>query len=118
MNNVGTMIGVNGGPMPESPVTGSTTLNIGGPNGRLTNVNSGAVDGVWYDKDEPVKPRVYHKYYKGCKNKDDKEPENPDTEDNTGSNTEQEPIEPPIFSGTVEEEIPLNGGIIVDSEED
>ena len=116
MNNVGTMIGVNGGPVPESPVTGNATLNIGGPNGQLTKVDNGAVDGIWYDKKEPVKPRVYHKYFKGCKYKDEgDEPENPDTEDNTGSNTGQEPTNPPEESE--DEELPLDGGVIIDSEE-
>lgn len=123
MNNIGTMIGVNGGPVPEDTSTSNSTntLNMG-PNGYLNKVNSGN-GGKWYPEKEEVIPRVYHKYYKGCKHKDDnkdddtkdpsKDPENPPENPPTPPDPEQGD------DGEKEEEgdNSIGGSFIMDSEE-
>lgn len=94
MNNVGTMIGVNGGPIPEDNSTSSagSALNLG-PNSQLNKVYTGN-GGDWYPKTEKPNPPVYHKYFKGAK-KEGEDAETPDVEETTGSTTEQEPTSAP-----------------------
>lgn len=89
-NDGGTMIGVNGGPMPEDNELAKANNRRFGPDDGVLQGVEGTLSKDWYEKKEPVKPRVYHKYYKGCQYKKD-DPENPDTEDNTGSNTGDNP---------------------------
>lgn len=92
-NDGGTMIGVNGGPFPKDNdgIAKSQARYFGPENGVMQGVEKG-LSKDWYPKFESPKPRVYHKYYKGCKYKDkDEDVENPDIEDNIGSNTEEDP---------------------------
>lgn len=124
MNGLNTIVSNKGGG-PQSTTKNNQTLNVG-PNNILSKVNTGT-NKDWYEKKKPVKPRVYHKYFKGCKEKDE-EVKDPETGKDPNPNPPEGGDTPPTGGdgdgsenqgGGNEDgsQQPLTGGVVIDTED-